>query len=161
MWSWRLGSLLHIFHPATSRPVQTHSSPAKGRRGRGKQKHTNPWKAQEWPTDSPASSTDPKKSKTKKKIHIYPFSLSNFQVPWESVGIQGNILKQANSTVDCCWLQNTKRSHIFFCISGHFFLGLLAILSYLLNLSSVNCPWAESLNPFSIHSLLNFSHLVS
>lgn len=102
----------------------------------------------------------PKEIQDIKKVHIYPFSLSNFKVPWESIGIQGDILKQANSTVYYCWLQNSKHSHIFFRISGHFFLGLLATLSYLLNLSSVNCPWAESLNPFSIHSLLNFFHLV-
>lgn len=65
------------------------------------------------------SPTGQNKCKIWKIIFLY-FSQSNFKVPQKRIWIQGDLLKQVNSTIDHDWLQSTKHSHIFCCISGRF-----------------------------------------
>ena len=56
------------------------------------------------------------------KAHTFhPFSESYFEVRGGKTGILGDLLTQANDTIDHTWLQNTKHSLIFCGISGHFF----------------------------------------
>lgn len=147
-WKWRLGSSSsHLFYTGRSKRVQTCCC-GKGRRTRVKVTPANPLR----PGHGNSTltfllySTGTTKSKAWRNA-LYSCSGRSCKRTW----IQRDLLKQTSNTAYHTWLHSATHSHIFCCISGHFFFFLQTLRSSFssLNLESMDCPWASSLNPFS------------